>query len=87
MSPYWDRYITDAGVFVKQNITQPFYLAQKDYDRAEVGSCEINGNLIYFPENGEINDYHVFPGTCYKFMLDRSTLMGNEIKDGFKAKE
>ncbi len=87
VSPYWDRYITDAGVFVKQNITQPFYLAQKDYDRAEVGSCEINGNLIYFPENGEINDYHVFPGTCYKFMLDRSTLMGNEIKDGFKAKE
>ncbi len=87
VSPYWDHYITDAGVFVKQNLTQPYYLIQKDYDRTEVGSCEINGNLIYYPESGEINDYHVFPGTCYKPMLERSTLIGNEIKDGFKAKE
>lgn len=87
VSPYWDHYITDAGVFVKQNLIQPYYLIQKDYDRTEVGSCEINGNLIYYPESGEINDYHVFPGTCYKPMLERSTLIGNEIKDGFKAKE
>lgn len=87
VSPYWDHYITDAGVFVKQNLTQPYYLIQKDYDRTEVGSCEINGNLIYYPESGEINDYHVFPGTCYKPMLERSTLIGNEIKDGFRAKE
>lgn len=86
VSPYWDHYITDAGVFIKQNLTQPYYVVQKDYDRTEAGSIEINGNTIYYPEQGEINSYHVFPGTCYKFMLERSTLMGYNIKDGFKAK-
>lgn len=86
VSPYWDHYITDAGVFIKQNLTQPYYIVQKDYDRTETGSMEISGNTIYYPEQGEINSYHVFPGTCYKFMLERSTLMGYNIKDGFKAK-
>ena len=86
VSPYWDHYITDAGVFIKQNLTQPYYIVQKDYDRTETGSMEISGNIIYYPEQGEINSYHVFPGTCYKFMLERSTLMGYNIKDGFKAK-
>lgn len=86
VSPYWDNYITDAGVFIKQNWKQPYYIVQKDYDEAETGSCEINGNIIYYSENGEINTYHVFPGTCYKFMLERSTLMGDDIKDGFAPK-
>ncbi len=86
LSPYWDHYITDAGVFVKQNLTQPYNIYQKNYDSTETGSYEINGNTVYYPLEGEINSYHVFPGTCYKFMLERSTLMGDEIKDGFKAK-
>lgn len=86
VSPYWDRYITDAGVFIKQNITQPYYILQKDYDEEEMKSYEINGNIVYYPESGEFNSYHVYPGTCYKIMLDRSTLIGDEIKDGFKAK-
>ena len=86
LSPYWDHYITDAGVFVKQNLIQPYYVLQKNYDEIETGSYEINGNIIYYPVSGEINSYYVFPGTCYKFMIERSTLMGDDIKDGFKAK-
>lgn len=86
LSPYWDRYITDAGVFIKQNILKPYYLVQKDYDQAEEDYYEINGNRIYYSVAGEVNSYHVFPGTCYEFMLERSTLMGDNIKDGFKAK-
>ena len=86
LSPYWDRYITDAGVFAKQNLTQPYYITQKDYDQAQEGSYEINGNQIYYSVKGEINSYHVFPSTCYEGSLERSTLIGNEIKDGFKAK-
>ena len=46
----------------------------------------MNGNVIYFSRGEEINSYHVFPGTCYEFMLERSTLIGDEIEDGFKAK-
>ena len=49
-------------------------------------SCEINGNTIYFSTGEEINSYHVFPGTCYKPMLERSTLIGERIEDGFRAK-
>lgn len=86
ISPYWDRYITDAGVFVKQNLSQPYYIVQKDYDEAEEETYEMNGIIIYYPKNGEINTYHTFPGTCYKVMAERSTLIGDEIKDGFKAK-
>ena len=86
VSPYWDHYITDAGVFAKQNLKEPYYLWQKDYDRADEESIIINGNTIYYSTAGEVNSYHTFPGTCYKFMLERSTLIGDDIKDGFKAK-
>lgn len=86
ISPYWDNYITDAGVFLKQNVTQPYYFLQKDYDDTEMESYEMNGNTVYYPKEGEINSYHVYPGTCYKIMAERTTLMGDNIKDGFKAK-
>lgn len=86
VSPYWDQYITDAGVFIKHTLREPYYLLQKDYDRGKMESREINGNRIYFATEGEVNSYHVFPGTCYEDMLERSTLIGDEIEDGFRAK-
>ncbi len=86
VSPYWDQYITDAGVFVKQRLRDPYYIVQKDYDEGSMDSCEINGNVVYFSTGEEINSYHVFPGTCYKSMLDRSTLIGERIEEGFRAK-
>lgn len=86
VSPYWDQYVTDAGVFVKQRLRDPYYIRQKDYDEGSMDSCEINGNVIYFSTGEEINSYHVFPGTCYKSMLERSALIGNRIEDGFCAK-
>ena len=86
VSPYWDQYITDAGVFLKHNLREPYYIVQKDYDTGSMDSLEINGNLIYFSTGEEINSYHVFPGTCYKPMLERSTLIGDRVEDGFRAK-
>lgn len=86
LSPYWDQYITDAGVFIKQSLKEPYYFVQKDYDKGNMGSCEIKGNLIYFSMGEEVNSYHVFPGTCYKPMLERSTLIGDKIGDGFQAR-
>lgn len=86
ISPYWDNYITDAGVFIKQNLKEPYYIVQKDYDRTETESYEINGNVFYYPKHGEVNSYHAFPGTCYRMMLERSTLIGDDIKDGFKPR-
>ncbi|MCM1264268.1 MAG: hypothetical protein NC118_06390 [Eubacterium sp.] len=86
VSPYWNQYVTDAGVFVKQGLKDPYYIRQKDYDEGSMDSCVINGNVIYFSTGEEINSYHVFPGTCYKPMLERSTLIGDRIEDGFCAK-
>lgn len=85
-SPYWDQYVTDAGVFVKQTLKEPYYIVQKDYDKGNMESCEINGNVIWFSAGEEINSYHVFPGTCYESMLERSTLIGDDVRDGFRAK-
>ena len=89
-SPYVDNYVTDAGVFVKQRLTEPYYIVAKDYDDGSTDSIEINHNTIYFndyhKEEGERNSYHYFPNTCYKFMLDRSTLVSEDIKDGFIPK-
>ena len=75
-----------VGVFMKQSLREPYYIMQKDYDEGSMESCEINGNKIYFSTGEEINSYHVFPGTCYKPMLERSTLIGDRIEDGFRAK-
>lgn len=86
VSPYWDQYITDAGVFLKHHLREPYYIVQKDYDTGNMDSIEINGNRIYFSTGEEINSYHVYPGTCYKPMLERSTLIGDRIEDGFRAK-
>ncbi|MCM1173867.1 MAG: hypothetical protein NC341_02320 [Blautia sp.] len=85
VSPYWDQYITDAGVFIKHTLREPYYLLQKDYDAGNMESYEINGNRIYFSTEDEVNSYHVYPGTCYEHMLERSTLIGEEIEDGFRA--
>ena len=89
-SPYVDHYTTDAGVFLKQRLKEPYYICQKDYDLGSIGNYEINGNIIYYndyiEEEGERNSYHYFPNTCYEFMLERSTLVGNDIKDGFIPK-
>ena len=86
-SPYVDNYVTDDGVFVKQNLLEPYYIIPKDYDVGGTESVEVKGNRIYYnaplPGEGEINSYHYFPNTAYKFMLERSTLVSEEIKDGF----
>ena len=32
-SSYWENYFTDDMVFMKQNLTKPYYVMQQDYDR------------------------------------------------------
>ena len=87
LSPYWDHYITDDCVFLKQHLSDPYYISQKDYDQGTMKSVEINGNEIYYNAgDAEINSYFTCPGTCYKTMLDRTTLMENTIADGFCPK-
>jgi len=85
--PYVDNYFTDAGVFVKQRLTEPYYIVQKDYDEGNTSHVEIKGNIIYYndyvQDEGERNSYHYFPNTAYYSMLEKCTLVSEDIKDGF----
>ncbi|MCM1267593.1 MAG: hypothetical protein NC302_06780 [Bacteroidales bacterium] len=83
MTPFLDNYVTELGVFVKHNLTEPYYIRQKDYDDPAMGSVEIGGNRIWYALEEDRNSYHYFPASCYKDMLTRSTLMGDTIEDGF----
>lgn len=88
--PCIDHYITDMGVFIKQRIKEPYYIVAKDYDTGTTGIYTINNNILYYndykKEEGERNSYHYFPNTAYLFMLERTTLAGDEIRDGFIPK-
>lgn len=88
ITPYFNNYITDMGVFIKQNARAPYYITQKPYDEGNVSSVEINGNTIYYnnSDDEEINSYYHFPNTCYVHMLRRTTLIGDSIEDGFMPK-
>ena len=85
-----DHYVTDDGVFVKQRWKDPYYVVAKDYDDGSMNSYVVNNNVIYYneynPEEGERNSYHNFPSTCYKMMMDRSTLVSEDIRDGIIPK-
>ena len=86
LSPYLDHYVTDDGVFLKQQLREPYYVLQKDYDTSEMQEVTINGNTFYYSVEGIVNDYHKFPGSCYEFMLERTTLIGDTIEEGFMPK-
>ena len=86
-APYLYHYFKDDAKFISQYAVEPYYVVQKDYDDAETGSVSLNGNTVYYSEAGEVNSYYYCPNTCYKFMLDRSELIGDTIGDGFKAKQ
>lgn len=90
-SPYVDHYVTDDGVFLKQRLKDPYYIVQKDYDRSTADVIESKGNIIYYSSNikeeGEINSYYNFPGTCYEIMMRRSELVSEDIRDGIVPKE
>ena len=82
-----DNYMMDDLVFIKHNLTQNYYVWQKPFEEKKMSEENRNGNIIYYDPDGTLNSYDKWPSTCYKFMLDRTELMGNKITDGFKPKE
>jgi hypothetical protein len=86
-APTLDHYATDDLVFIKHNFRTSYYIRQQPFDDNRMGYVELNGNKIYYPLKGEVNSYYYCPSTCYKMMLDRSELIGDTIKSGFRAKE
>lgn len=87
MSMFWDYYVLFDLVWLKQNALSGQYLAQQDYDRPEVETCEIEGGLtVYIPKEGDNISYYAFPGDAYRSMADRAAMRGSRIQDGFRTK-
>lgn len=84
---YIDNYVTDDGVFLKHHLKDPYYVTQVPYDTADTKVDNCNGNLIYSSIDGIVNSYYYTPNTCYGGMWERSELIGDNIQDGFKAKD
>ena len=46
----------------------------------------MDGLTVYVANYDEINSYYYNPGSCYDFMVERTELIGDGIKEGFKPK-
>jgi hypothetical protein len=84
--PWTANYLKDDADFLVKRAADPYYLVQKPFEDSKTDSENLNGNTIYYSEKGEVNSYYHCPSTCYKFMLDRTELIGDTIRQGFKAK-
>ena len=85
-SSYWEHYFTDDMVFLKHNLTEPYYIMQKDYDSTDLQEIDMDGITIYAPTHGEVSGYYNFPTTTYPQALPDVELRGDSLKDGFRNK-
>lgn len=85
--PYLDHYFTDDIVFIKQHLTDNYYLYQKDYEYYEMQEYSMNGTVIYNPKEGESTGYQYFPASSYDYMINCTELRTSNIKDGFRNTE
>ena len=87
LTPYWDHYFADDLLFIKQNLTEPYYIMQKDYDHSDMQTFDMNGITIYNPKEGEVTGYQYFPASSYDYMINCTELRGDSIEDGFRNTE
>lgn len=85
-SSYWENYFTDDMVFIKQNLTQPYYIIQKDYDIPEYEEIDLGGITIYASTRGELSGYYNFPIVTYVGKLSDVEPRGSRLEDGFRSK-
>ncbi len=87
LTPYWDHYFSDDLLFIKQNLFQPYYVYQKEYDTSPMEEYDMNGITVYSPTEGDITGYEYFPASTYDFMIHTTVLRGSTLKEGFRSLE
>ena len=60
-------------------------LIQQDYDNFDVDTYEIDGIMIYAPQEGDRVGYSAFPSSPWE--IDDIQLRGNSLLSGFKVKQ
>ena len=81
-----DHYLMDDLVFIKHNLSEPYYIVQKPFDdpKMKVIYPGDSGIAVYVTDNDEEkNSYYTPPSTCYEHMILRTVPMGDSVKDGF----
>lgn len=81
-----DDYFMDDMVFVKHELRSGHYLVPVDFDKGNMSEIDMDGLTVYVADYDEINSYYYTPGSCYDFMVERTELIGDDIKEGFKPK-
>lgn len=72
-----------TGMLIKDDIPrfQPSYLlSQQAYNRYDLGKKEINGQIFYYPREGDRTGYDLFPSTPD---VDSVIMAGDKLSDGF----
>lgn len=87
LTPYWDHYFMDDVLFIKQNLTQPYYICQKDYETSPMTEYDMNGITVYSPTEGQVTGYQYFPSSSYNYMINTTELRGSSLKEGFRSLE
>lgn len=87
LTPYWDHYFSDDLVFIKQNLFQPYYVVQKEYDTSPMQTFDMNGVTVYSPVEGDVTGYQYFPSSTYDFMIYNTELRGSTLREGFRSLE
>lgn len=87
LTPYWEHYFSDDILFLKNQIAQPYYICQKDYDTSPMTTYDMNGITIYSPVQGQIAGYAYFPCSSYDYMILNTELRGSTLKEGFRSLE
>lgn len=83
MTPMIDQYVKDAGVFIKQNIREPYYIEQKEYIIGDLKTIDVDGVRVNVPKKGECIGYAPLPAAAYRGMVEKCRLRGTTIKEGF----
>ncbi|MBE5829993.1 MAG: hypothetical protein E7305_11140 [Butyrivibrio sp.] len=81
-----DNYFMDDLVFIKHNVRASHYVIPVDFDKGNMYEMDMDGLTVYVADIDEVNSYYCSPGSCYDFMVERTELIGDSIKDGFRPR-
>ena len=81
VAPYWNHYVGDTMLFVKQHLTDANYLIPKEYEVYEVESYEVDGHTFYYGKDTDKTGYWAFPGAPTENIHVR--MFGDDYGEGF----
>ncbi len=84
--PWIVKYVGDDIEFIQNYAKDGYVLWPIPFEDAETDEYDMNGITVYNSRSEEVNSYYYCPNSCYNDMINRTELIGNTIKDGFKPK-